>query len=52
MGEHLDECVLDRLVGVRGVAQILIRDAQRAALMPRDQLREALAGFVDRAPLE
>jgi hypothetical protein len=52
MSENLDECVLDRFVSVRGVAQVLIGDAQGAALMTGDQLGEAIAGFVDRATLE
>ena len=43
MHVRLHERVLHRLVGVGRIAQIVERDADRAALMPRDQLGVPLA---------
>ena len=51
MAEDLDERVLHGFVGFGGVAQILIRDAQRAPLMDDDQLAEPLARLVHLAAL-
>jgi hypothetical protein len=50
--KHLDERVLDRLVGVRGVAKILKGDAEGAPLVARDQVGETLPRLLDRASLE
>ncbi len=41
--KHLDERVLDGFVGVGGVAQIVIRDAQAPALQQRHQGAEPIA---------
>ena len=46
VAEDLEKGVLDGFVGVGGVAEVLIRDAERASLMNRDELGEALARFV------
>ena len=43
MAEDLDERILHGFVGFGGVAEILIGDAQRAALMDDDELGEPLA---------
>ena len=51
VAEDLDERVLHRFVGFGGVAEILIGDAQRAALMDGDQLGEPLARLVGLAAL-
>ena len=40
--EDFDEGVLDRLVGISGVAQILERDSRRPSLVQCDQLTESL----------
>jgi len=52
MAEHFDEGVLDGLVGVSRVAQILKRDAQRAALVGHHQTFEALPRGVHVALLD
>src|SRR5262249_25546746 len=44
--KHLDERVLDSLVGLGSVAKVLIRDSGRAPLMDRDELSEPLARLV------
>jgi hypothetical protein len=41
--EHLDEGVLHRLVGVVDVAEVLVGDAEGAALLPGHEVAEALA---------
>src|SRR5262245_6250315 len=41
-----EERVLNRLVGLGGIAKILIRNPRRAALMERDELRKTLASLV------
>src|SRR5262245_62566850 len=43
MGKDLDERVLNRLVSIGAVAQILIRDAERPALMADDEFTKTLA---------
>jgi hypothetical protein len=43
VGEHLHERVLYRFVGIVDVAQVLVGDADGAALLPGDQLAKALA---------
>jgi hypothetical protein len=44
MREHLDERILHGFVGIVGVAQIVIRDPHRTALLAGDEFGEALAG--------
>jgi hypothetical protein len=43
MREYLEERILHRFVRIVRVAQIVIRDTQRASLMVRHQIREAVA---------
>jgi hypothetical protein len=43
---------LDSLVGVCGIAKILIGNPEGTALVARDQVSKPVAGLVDRAPLE
>jgi hypothetical protein len=50
--EHLDERVLDDLVGIGGVPEILVGDARRAALVDLDERAEALAGLIHVAALD
>ena len=52
VGEDLDEGVLDRLVGVGGVPQILVRDPRRATLVDLDEGAEAVARLVHLAALD
>ena len=52
VAEDLDEGVLDGFVGVGGVAEILIGDAQGAALMDGDELAEPFARRVGLAALQ
>ena len=52
MPEDLDERVLDRFVGLGGVAEILIRDAGGAALVACDESGEAVARLVHLAALD
>jgi hypothetical protein len=52
MGKHLDEGVLNRLVGLGGVAKVLIRDARRAPLMQRHELAKPFARLVHVAALD
>ena len=44
VNEHLDKGVLHDFVGIRRVAQIVIRDAQPAPLKHGDQCAKSLAG--------
>src|SRR5439155_22548285 len=44
--EHLDKCVLHRLVRFSGIAEVLIRDARRAMLVRRHERAEPLARLV------
>ena len=44
--KHLDEGVLHRFVGIVRVAQVVIRDAQRAALLSGDEVGEPVAGGI------
>ncbi len=46
---RFDERVLHRFVGVRGVAQIVKRNARRTPLMPRDEFGKSLASRVEPA---
>jgi hypothetical protein len=41
--EHLDERVLDGFVGVCGIAEILVGDSKRPALMAGDEVGEPLS---------
>ena len=50
--EHLDERVLDGLVGIGAVPQVLIGNAQSATLMQRDQRAESLPGLVELSALD
>ena len=52
VAEHLDEGVLDGFVGLGGVAQVLIGDARRPALMLPDEPGEPLARLVHLAALD
>jgi hypothetical protein len=52
MREHLEEGVLDRFVGVGCIAEILIGDPKRPALMPGHEVGEPFAGGVDLAPIQ
>jgi hypothetical protein len=44
--EHLQEGVLNGLVGIVRIAQVVVRDTDRAPLLMRDQIGEPLAGGV------
>jgi hypothetical protein len=46
VAKHLDECVLNGLIGIGRVAQVLKGDPQRAALMGGDQPFKPLARLV------
>ena len=46
VAEHLDERVLDGFVGFGGVAEVLERDAQRAALMGHDEAFETFPSLI------
>ena len=52
MGEDLDERVLHGFVGFGGVAQILVGDAKRAALVRSHQPGEPLARLVHAPTLD
>ena len=49
MTEGLDECILNRLVGVGRVVQLLVRNAHGPALMNGHEFCEALACRIERA---
>jgi hypothetical protein len=46
VAEHLDEGVLNGFVGIRGVAQILERNPQRAPLVCGDEAFETLSSLI------
>ena len=52
MGEHLEEGVLNGLVGLGRVAQVLIGNAQGAPLVNGNQARKALPRLVHRAVVD
>jgi hypothetical protein len=42
VGEHFDECVLHRLIGIVRVTKVAVGDSNRAPLMVRNEIAELL----------